>query len=78
MRRDPIPIVHTITYSRWKDRPDMETLTPNQIQERKKWCVDTFGVPGRNASWWMQGSNSEWKIQFAKMEDVTLYLLRWS
>lgn len=76
MRRDPMPIVHTIVYDRYANKDN--SLSSAQIQERKKWCVDTFGVPGRQASWWAHNSNGAWKLQFSRLEDVTLYLLRWS
>lgn len=76
MRRDPMPIEHTIVYERYPSGKNY--LTQQQIQERKKWCVDTFGVPGREAAWWVHNNNFTWKLQFSRMEDVTHYLLRWS
>jgi len=76
MRRDPIPIAHTITYDRWNSG-DHTMLTTAEIRARRKWCVDTFGAPSKKAIWWNEMTNNHAKFSFSDMQDVTMYLLRW-
>lgn len=82
MRRDPINIVHRISYFRYETHAaasgtNAKFLSADQIRERKKWCAERFGIPGRQATWWQGTTNTEYTMNFSRMEDVTMYLLVW-
>jgi len=76
MRRDPMPIAHTITYERW-NRAESKYISDAEIRSRKKWCFERFGAPGQRATWWNETNNNYFRLHFSNMEDVTIFLLVW-
>ena len=81
MRRDPTKAVKTFVHSTsnwasgWGNPGMSKVLMDREVWERKNWLTDTFGKSG--VRWWTDKRGGFWYLNFSKMEDVTLYLLRW-